>query len=443
MAAQPAAWDCRVVPSWASNAEPVKALSEAHVGHPSLELADYRTEYRLLGPLEVVHRGEAVPNGGRRKRAPLARLLLEANRTVSVDALVDALWGEHVPSTAVKMVHIYVSQLRIASARTRRDRPRRRDLRRPPPARARTAHPSRRRATRSSARSRARRSAAPAGRRRQRREARVDEIGQRLGDRQRITGSKPAACCPSARASSSADNGLPPDVRWTRCSSGGASPSPSCSRNIRCSAPSLRGPSVITSIRVPSTASPKLAAAALRRAKSSRIGSWPRRRAAYARIAAVGGRATSGRRRRRAWAPSARAPATPTETRPRSPAAPAAEPPDPAVKARPRAHAAADPAILRPPRPAPRPGDPRRPRTRPASPPPAGVPKGRASPTPTRLARPLPRPPSCRSPPRPRSSEPASGPPTRHERPDRLELAFAPDDRRHEKTLRANLSPRS
>jgi DNA-binding SARP family transcriptional activator len=42
----------------------------------------------------------------------LARLLLEANRTVSVDALVDALWGERVPATAVKMVHIYVSQLR-------------------------------------------------------------------------------------------------------------------------------------------------------------------------------------------------------------------------------------------------------------------------------------------------------------------------------------------
>ena len=112
MASPPAAWDCCVVPSSASDAEPVKALSEAHVPHPSVELADYRTEYRLLGPLEVAHRGEAVPTGGQRKRALLACLLLEANRTVSIDALVDALWGEHVPSTAVKMVHIYVSQLR-------------------------------------------------------------------------------------------------------------------------------------------------------------------------------------------------------------------------------------------------------------------------------------------------------------------------------------------
>ena len=94
------------------HAKPVEALSEPHAAHPSLELADYRTEYRLLGPLEVEHRGDAVPTGGQRKRALLARLLLEANRTVSVDALVGALWGEQVPPTAVKMVHVYVSQLR-------------------------------------------------------------------------------------------------------------------------------------------------------------------------------------------------------------------------------------------------------------------------------------------------------------------------------------------
>lgn len=101
-----------MVPRWASNAESVEVVSEAHGGRPSVELADYRTEYRLLGPLEVVHRGETVPTGGQRKRALLARLLLDANRTVSVDALVDALWGEDVPASAVKMVHIYVSQLR-------------------------------------------------------------------------------------------------------------------------------------------------------------------------------------------------------------------------------------------------------------------------------------------------------------------------------------------
>jgi DNA-binding SARP family transcriptional activator len=95
------------VHTWATDEQPAEVRADAH-----LELAEYRTEYRLLGPLEVVHRGEALATGGQRRRALLARLLLDANRTVSVDALVDALWGERVPSTAVKMVHIYVSQLR-------------------------------------------------------------------------------------------------------------------------------------------------------------------------------------------------------------------------------------------------------------------------------------------------------------------------------------------
>ena len=100
------------MPSPVSNAKPVELLPDGYVGHRSVELAGYRTEYRLLGPLELTHRGVAVRPGGQRKRALLARLLLDANRTVSIDALVDALWGERVPSTAVKMVHIYVSQLR-------------------------------------------------------------------------------------------------------------------------------------------------------------------------------------------------------------------------------------------------------------------------------------------------------------------------------------------
>src|SRR3954451_4884718 len=110
MAASAVGLDRRAVHSQASHAG--KLLYEPEPAVPSVELAHYRTEYRLLGPLEVVHRGSVVDTGGQRKRALLARLLLDANRTVSVDALVDALWGERVPSTAVKMVHIYVSQLR-------------------------------------------------------------------------------------------------------------------------------------------------------------------------------------------------------------------------------------------------------------------------------------------------------------------------------------------
>jgi DNA-binding SARP family transcriptional activator/pimeloyl-ACP methyl ester carboxylesterase len=42
----------------------------------------------------------------------LARLLLDAGRAVAVDDLIDALWGEEPPDSAVKMIHVYVSQLR-------------------------------------------------------------------------------------------------------------------------------------------------------------------------------------------------------------------------------------------------------------------------------------------------------------------------------------------
>src|SRR5829696_509671 len=68
--------------------------------------------FGILGPLEVRDGDVPVRLGGRRQRALLARLLIDPNRTVAVDRLVDDLWGDSVPESAVKMVHIYVSQLR-------------------------------------------------------------------------------------------------------------------------------------------------------------------------------------------------------------------------------------------------------------------------------------------------------------------------------------------
>jgi DNA-binding SARP family transcriptional activator/pimeloyl-ACP methyl ester carboxylesterase len=69
-------------------------------------------EFKLLGPLEVGDGSAPVAIAGRKQRALLARLLLDANRTVAADRLVDDLWGESVPDSAQKMVQIYVSQLR-------------------------------------------------------------------------------------------------------------------------------------------------------------------------------------------------------------------------------------------------------------------------------------------------------------------------------------------
>ena len=69
-------------------------------------------DFRLLGPLEVSDGETILPLAGGRQRALLAVLLLHANRTVSVERLIDDLWGDAVPDTAVKAVQIYVSRLR-------------------------------------------------------------------------------------------------------------------------------------------------------------------------------------------------------------------------------------------------------------------------------------------------------------------------------------------
>ena len=69
-------------------------------------------EFRLLGPLEALHGDARLAIRNRKSSALLARLLLDANRTVSVQRLVDDLWGEEMPESAPKMVQIYVSQLR-------------------------------------------------------------------------------------------------------------------------------------------------------------------------------------------------------------------------------------------------------------------------------------------------------------------------------------------
>jgi predicted ATPase/DNA-binding SARP family transcriptional activator len=69
-------------------------------------------QFRLLGPLSVTLEGEPLALGGQKRRALLAALLLEANKAVSRDRLIDALWGEDPPDTARNTLQVYVSQLR-------------------------------------------------------------------------------------------------------------------------------------------------------------------------------------------------------------------------------------------------------------------------------------------------------------------------------------------
>jgi predicted ATPase/DNA-binding SARP family transcriptional activator len=73
-------------------------------------------EVRLLGPLAVEADGAQASLGGRQRRAVLALLALAEGRVLSVDALVEALWGERPPATAANTVQVHVSALRKALA---------------------------------------------------------------------------------------------------------------------------------------------------------------------------------------------------------------------------------------------------------------------------------------------------------------------------------------
>src|SRR4051794_6225377 len=75
-------------------------------------------EFRLLGPLEIVDRGRPIVVGAAKLRALLAILLLDANEVVSSGRLIDELWGERPPTTARKLIHGYVSQLRALLERS-------------------------------------------------------------------------------------------------------------------------------------------------------------------------------------------------------------------------------------------------------------------------------------------------------------------------------------
>jgi basic membrane lipoprotein Med (substrate-binding protein (PBP1-ABC) superfamily)/DNA-binding SARP family transcriptional activator len=71
-------------------------------------------EYRILGSLEVVANGTVADLGPPKQRAVLAVLLLHANEIVPTERLIDLVWPERPPRTAVHSVQIYVSELRKA-----------------------------------------------------------------------------------------------------------------------------------------------------------------------------------------------------------------------------------------------------------------------------------------------------------------------------------------
>jgi DNA-binding SARP family transcriptional activator len=71
-------------------------------------------ELRVLGPVEAVGPGGRAELRGSRQRAILGALALHAGTVLSVERLIDLVWGEAPPRTAIKTVHSYVVRIRQA-----------------------------------------------------------------------------------------------------------------------------------------------------------------------------------------------------------------------------------------------------------------------------------------------------------------------------------------
>ncbi len=71
-----------------------------------------RLEIRVLGPLEIAWDGRAADLGGVKSRALVARLLIDRGLVVSVDRLVDSLWGDHEGGGAEIALRSTISRLR-------------------------------------------------------------------------------------------------------------------------------------------------------------------------------------------------------------------------------------------------------------------------------------------------------------------------------------------
>jgi SARP family transcriptional regulator, regulator of embCAB operon len=88
-------------------------VSDTHVDPEGCRaMSNAGLQFGVLGPLQLRAGGALVPLGAPKQRAVLATLLMNRNRAVSVDALIDAVWDESPVPAARTSIHSYVSNLR-------------------------------------------------------------------------------------------------------------------------------------------------------------------------------------------------------------------------------------------------------------------------------------------------------------------------------------------
>ena len=71
-------------------------------------------QFRILGPIQAVFDDEPAALGAPKQRGLLALLLVNRRRVVTAEQLIDGLWGEAPPASAVQSLQVYVHGLRRA-----------------------------------------------------------------------------------------------------------------------------------------------------------------------------------------------------------------------------------------------------------------------------------------------------------------------------------------
>jgi SARP family transcriptional regulator, regulator of embCAB operon len=84
-------------------------------------VANGALQFGVLGPLQMSADGDDVPLGAAKQRAVLALLLINRNRPVAIDSLLDAAWRGSPPPEARASLHTYVSNLRRLVAKAGAD----------------------------------------------------------------------------------------------------------------------------------------------------------------------------------------------------------------------------------------------------------------------------------------------------------------------------------
>jgi Transcriptional regulatory protein, C terminal len=71
----------------------------------------------VLGPFTLEQHGGSVPLPSGRQRSLLALFLMAGGVPLSRDRLIDELWGERPPASAVSALHVHLSKVRDLARR--------------------------------------------------------------------------------------------------------------------------------------------------------------------------------------------------------------------------------------------------------------------------------------------------------------------------------------